>query len=221
MKRKATALTLVLTLLFSAAAGTQFVNLVATNPVPIESWTASPNISLNSPLNKTYSDNVLLNFTVTASESWLSFPVSFDYESGSGLAQELLSVDYYVDGEFYGSIAANSNLSSPFQYSVNLTNLKDGSHSLTVCTNSTGVARDWISDNVYNVPANSSSVTVHFTLETNPQNTSVLSLLASFPATLVLASTASVAIVGVVLLVYFVKFKKQQRKQLLSKQQKG
>jgi hypothetical protein len=72
LKKAALALTLVLTLLFSAVAGTQFVNLVMANPAPIESWTASPNISLNSPLNKTYSDNVLLNFTVTASESWLS-----------------------------------------------------------------------------------------------------------------------------------------------------
>ena len=221
MIRKPTALTLILALLFSAAAGTQFVNLAVANPVSIESWTASPNISLNSPLNKTYSGNVLLNFTVTASESWLSSPVSLDYESGSGLAQELLTVDYYVDGEFCGSNVANSNLSSPFQYSVYLINLKDGGHSLMVCTNSTGVERDWISDNVYNIPANSSSVTVHFTLETTPPNTSVLPLLESFPATLVLASAASVAVVGVVLLVYFVKFKKQQRKQLPSKQQKG
>ena len=126
---------------FSVVLGTQLTGLAMATPVYIESWTASPNISLDSPLNKTYSDAVLLNFTVAASELWLSYPVSFDYEQGSGLAQELLSVDYYVDGEFCGSITANSHLSSPFQYSVYLTNLKDGSHSLTICTNSTGVER--------------------------------------------------------------------------------
>jgi hypothetical protein len=184
---------------FSAMLGTQLTGLTMANPVSVESWTASPNISLNSPLNKTYYDKVLLNFTITASESWLSYPVSFDYEPGSGLAQELLSVDYYVDGEFCGSIAANSHLSSPFQYSVYLTDLKDGSHSLMVCTNSTGVERDWISGTVYNVSANSSSVIVNFTLKTTPPSLSV------FLTTLLIAAVVLVAIVGVWLLVYFKK----------------
>jgi hypothetical protein len=184
---------------FSAMLGTQLTGLTMANPVSVESWTASPNISLNSPLNKTYSDKVLLNFTVTASESWLSNPVSFDYEPSSGLAQELLSVNYYVDGEFCDSIAANSHLSSPFQYSVYLTDLKDGSHSLMVRTNSTGVERDWISGTVYNVPANSSSVIVHFTLETTPPSLSV------FLTTLLIAAVVLVAIVSVGLLVYFKK----------------
>jgi hypothetical protein len=201
---------------FSVVLGTQLTGLAMANPVCIESWTASPNISLDSPLNKTYSENVLLNFTVTASESWLSYPVSFDYKQGSGLAQELLSVDYYVDGEFCGSIAANSRLSSPFQYSMYLTNLKDGSHSLMLCTNSTGVERDWISDKVYNVPANSSSVTVHFTLETTP-SPSVTPLQEPFPITFIATgSVITVAVVGVALLLYF---KKRRHAQMADKVQ--
>jgi hypothetical protein len=203
---KSLAMAVALTL-FSAVLGIQLMGLAIANPVYIESWTDSPNISLNSPLNKTYSENVLLNFTVTASESWLSYPVSFDYESGSGLAQELLSVDYYVDGDFCGSIVANSHLSSPFQYSVYLTNLKDGNHSLMVCTNSTGVERDWISDKVYNVPANSSSVTVHFTLETAPSN-SVLPLPEPFLTTLLIVVALLVVIIGTGLLAYFKKRKR-------------
>ena len=193
--------------LFSAVLGTQLTGLAMANSVYIESWTASPNISLDSPLNKTYSDGVLLNFTVTASELWLSYPVSFDYEQGSGLAQDLLSVDYYVDGEFCGSIAANSHLSSPFQYSMYLNSLNDGSHSLMVCTNSTGVERDWISDKVYNVPANSSSVTVHFTLETTPSS-SVLTLQEPFLTTLFIAAIVLLGIIGVGLLLYFKKHKR-------------
>jgi hypothetical protein len=76
-----------------------------------------------------------------------------------------------------------------------------------VCTNSTGVERDWISDKVYNVPANSSSVTVHFTLETVPSN-SVLPLPEPFLTILLIIVAVLAVIIGTGLIAYFKKRKR-------------
>jgi hypothetical protein len=185
----------ILALLLSAVTGTMLVKLGVANPVYEERWEDLPIISIHSPVNETHVNSVLLNFTIAKPESWLSTPVSFEYEAGSGLAQQLLSVSYYVDGKSYGSVVSNNNLSSSFNYCVYLMNLTEGEHILMVRANATGVVRDWTSDKVYNVPINSSS-TVHFTLDTALPSFSVLSFgIAAMTATLV----------GIGLLAYFRK----------------
>jgi hypothetical protein len=176
MKRSAFVRAFILALLFSTVAGAQFIHLGVADPFVEERWTTPPVISLNSPMNKTYTSSVPLNFTVTKPESWLSEPVSFAYEPGSGLAQELLSVSYYIDEKFYGLVSSNSNLSSPFNYFVYLKNLTDGGHSLIVLADATGVVRNYISSSVYHVPINSSSDLVYFTLDATPPSVSVLSV---------------------------------------------
>ena len=165
----------ILALLFSAVAGTQLTNLATANPWIEERYESPPMVSIHSPANGTCVNRVLLNFTVTKSGDWLSTPISFSYELGSGLSQKLVSVSFHIDGKFCGSVAANSNLSFPFNYSLYLTNLTDGSHTLVVCADSTGVVRNWISSTVYSGPIDSSNATVHFILDSTPPIVSFLS----------------------------------------------
>ena len=60
-------------LLFSAVAGTQFFNFSVANPYEAYTYTASPIISIHSPVdNETFcSNNVPLNFTITKPDEWL------------------------------------------------------------------------------------------------------------------------------------------------------
>ena len=141
-------------------------------------------------------------------ESWLSTPVSFNYETGSGLAQKLLSVTYSIDEEIHGPFSLNSNLSSPFNYSIYLGNLTVGEHSLKVWANATGVVRNWISDQLYSVPISSVSL-VNLAIDSinstpRPRETG------SFPIALTV-SVAAVALFTVnSLLVYQKKHKPQE-----------
>jgi len=163
-------------LLFSAIAGTQFISLATANPLIEERYESPPIVSIHSPANGAYVNSVLLNFTVTKSRDWLSTPTSFSYEPGSGLSQKLVSVSFHIDGKYmYGAVAPYSNLSSPFNYFLYLTNLTDGSHTLVVRADSTGVVSNWISSTVYSVPIDSVFATVHFTLDSTPPNVSFLS----------------------------------------------
>ncbi len=174
MKGTASAQILILAFLCIIVAVTIVVEAGSANPLRIERHTAPPSIILSSPLNMTYTHDALLNVTVTKSETWLSDPIGFGYESSSGLAQKLISVDFLVDGKLWESIPADSVLATPFSYSTHLTNLTDGSHSLTVVANTKGVERDWIGSKVYYVAANASSANVHFTVETpSPSSSSI------------------------------------------------
>jgi hypothetical protein len=166
----------ILVLLLSALVGTQFINSATANPLGIEErYDSPPIVSIYSPVNGSYVNSVLLNVTVTKSGDWLSTPISFSYEPGSGLSQKLVSVSFDVDGKFYGSVATDSNLNSPFNYSLYLTNLTDGNHTLVVRVDSTGVVRNFISSTVYNVPVDSVIATVNFALDATPPNVSILS----------------------------------------------
>jgi len=138
MKKKVRAA--MIALLFSAVAGTMFANLATADPLIEERYESPPIVSIHSPANEAYVSGVLLNFTVTKSVDWLSTPISFSYSGG--ISQKLVSVYFYIDGNFYGSVTPNSNLLSPFSYSLLLTNLTDGSHTLVVRAVSTGVVRN-------------------------------------------------------------------------------
>ena len=172
MRKTVPAAAFISALLFSAVAGIQLVGLAAADPLIEERYESPPIVSIHSPANGAYVNSVLLNFTVTKSGDWLSTPISFSY--AGGLSQKLVSVSFHIDGKFYGSVAPNSNLSSPFNYSLYLANLTDGSHTLVVRADSTGVVRNWISSTVYSVPIDSVFATVHFTLDPTPPNVSFL-----------------------------------------------
>lgn len=160
MKKKALTVILVSALLIAGVAEIELVGLAWANPLGLFSFTAPPDILFFSPLNKTYTGNVLLNFTVIPSKDWVN-GIYYHPE----ICQELKSVDYYIDGSFQGSIAANSNLTHPFRYSANLTDLQEGSHWLIVETISTGVEGGYMfGDPGHIVPADSAKVTVYFSI---------------------------------------------------------
>ena len=125
-------------LLFSAVAGTQFFNFSVANPYEAYTYTASPIISIHSPLdNETFcSNNVPLNFTITKPDEWLiSWSTIGDPQV---FKNKLVHLDIIVDGKGYRSIEVNSYLSSPFSYSENLTDLADGIHTLEIHTSCDG-----------------------------------------------------------------------------------
>jgi hypothetical protein len=178
MDRKRTLIHIVL--LFSAAAGTPLVNL-ASSSVPFADfqfvvpwvWDAPPTISIHSPINETSVNQILLNFTVAKPERW--YNVQNPKWDSSAIEQKLNSVSYEIDGNLSEPIAADTNLWAPFNFSVILTNLDDGAHTLKVQANSTGVFRDshgfW-----HTTPMCSTSQTVHFTLDSKHLTVSILSL---------------------------------------------
>ena len=157
-------------ILLSAVAGSHFVNYGVANPLIEESWMDPPIISIHSPTNEGYDSKVLLNFTVARPESWLSMPVSFEYEPGSGLKQEIQSIICYLDGQFdmqvmlLSEMEGNKDLASPINHFEYLTNLSNGVHTLTIRAHATGVVRNWLSSSVYSVPI-SSSAEVKFTFK--------------------------------------------------------
>jgi parallel beta-helix repeat protein len=128
-----------------------------TEPVDIELATSlllhPPEICVSSPENTTYiTDSVSLNFTVNEATSWMG---------------------YSLDGQ---------NNITVTETTLNLPELSDGSHSLTVYANDT--AGDM-----------GKSETMHFTIDT-------------FPTIWVIVSIAMIALVGAAFLVYFLKIKK-------------
>ena len=124
-------------------------------------------ISIHSPTNETYRDVVLLNFTVTKPEKWKSNPtVYLSTPTRYGDIQQFDFVKIEVDGKLYRLIEVHSNLSSPFSYSEDLTNLTDGMHSLRIYAYGTGVVEgcEWKPNT--SVGINSSSDVVDFRLDT-------------------------------------------------------
>jgi hypothetical protein len=166
--RKAAVAVLISALLFSAIAGAQFINLGKANPISEIEYKTPPIISIRSPVNNyTFSVNsVLLNFTVTKPDSWL---IHGGYEA----QQNLKSVSYQLDGEYYDEISVKSSLESPFDYSVNLTNLTDGVHALKVYAYASGWVIEMHGLWEYEVPINSSS-TVYFNVDANPPKITIL-----------------------------------------------
>lgn len=164
--RKALTVAISLALILSAVAVTQLVNSGNADPYFEYGSTGNPVISLNSPVNRTYAGPVQLSFTVTKSEYWLTSVQVFN------------SASYYVDGVLRGSVDVNSDLSSSYNYSVFLSNLTDGRHTVSVIFTSTGWIMNTLSDEVSR-PTNTTIVTVSFTLDTTPPKITVLTPLNS------------------------------------------
>jgi len=156
----------ILALLFSALATDNFVQLGVANPWYEDRWTDPPVISIHSPTNETYRDVILINFTMTKPEKWKSYPtVYLGTPTRYGDVQQLDHITIEVDEKLYRLIEVHSNLSSPFSYSENLSNLRDGIHSLRIFAYGAGVIEgcEWKPNTSAEI--NSSSV-VNFRLDT-------------------------------------------------------
>jgi hypothetical protein len=167
LKRKASALILISVLLLSVLAGTWFVSLTEAFQPEIK-YETPPIISILSPVNyETFSSNTVpLSFRVTKPDNWL-------IHGGYAAQQILKSINYQLDGKHSAHIPVNSTLDSPFDCSLNLTNLTDGVHSLKVFAYASGWVIHLSGFYEYEVPINSSSVTIYFTVigESSPEPT--------------------------------------------------
>jgi hypothetical protein len=160
-KRSLLTATFILMLLFSAAAG-MHVELTEANFIVYTDF-KDLLIQISSPVsNETYRlSKVMFSFNVTKPLEWST------YTLGSFKPRvHLTSVSYRLDGAVYGPFIVDSDLNSTFEYSTNLTNLKDGVHYLQVTFNGTSQSIDinhpWFS---YDIPINGSSEIVHFTVD--------------------------------------------------------
>ncbi len=185
MKKTASALTLILALLFSAVAGTQFVDLTLaiynTLPpfYPATPDMSPPSITIQSPQNLQTYDVSIVPYSVTIEKpsSW--------YENNTH--SWLSSVGYIIDGGKTVTIAdgRNFNSSLPDVYSNsaqvisfegNLSGLSEGSHNFQVWAQSFGYynpdnPRNWLSVHEYSFFTYSSTV-----LFIVPLRVSILSL---------------------------------------------
>lgn len=165
MKKSAFALALTLVIVFSAFAVLQYIRLGTANPWFEYRWTDPPVIFMHSPTNGTFRDAVLLNFTVTKPEKWKDTPtVYLSTPTKYGEVQQFKYAEIELDGELYRRIEVHSNLSSPFRYTEDLTNLTEGTHTLQVFAFGTGVVEgcEWKPNT--SVDINSTSESVHFAL---------------------------------------------------------
>jgi hypothetical protein len=159
MKRTAVALTLILTLLFSTAAGIQIVNLAAANFLPAD--LSFPRVLIMSPENKTYTDNVDLIFVASYNNLTLQgFSCVIDDE-------EPMEIDSYNVLFQYpdGTVEMEGR--------ALLVGLTDSSHKLTV---NAKMAQLPSNPNCTQAPnyVNYSN-DVYFTVDTIPPNISILS----------------------------------------------
>ena len=105
-----------------------------------------PKLIIESPTNATtYDGKVTLNFTVEAPNNWFNNQSEnwndFNLKS-TAIEQKLKSVTYILDDDL-NTISIDSNLCLPYKGSIELTNLIEGTHQLTVYTNATGVYRSF------------------------------------------------------------------------------
>ena len=209
MKKTAFAITIVSGLIVLLVLGVQFIQLVEANGIRVlELCNGPPIITVESPLNKElFTFNaVVISFTLTRP--------SYNWTSSSGISNSVVSVDVIVDGIFYRSVYVDSELLVPFSYSLNLTDLQNGAHSLQLDANCTGVASYsgigfYVEDSVtsYNALSDVVSFTVYAPEATpSPEPTPEPE---SFPTSLVMASsfTVAVVLVGIGLLLYGIKRK--------------
>lgn len=219
IKRTAFAAAIVSGLIVSLVLGVQFVLLVEANGLFIHELNGSPIITMKSTLNnKVVSSNtVLVSFTLTRPNSnWVIGETSC----------AVLGVRIIVDGEVNRSVAVNSELPVAFSYSFNLTDLRNGLHSLQLNAYCRGVSirRGLPGDFSEYIYYDALSDTVSFTVdapEPSPEPTSTptptptttletTSQSATFPATILLVSSAGIALGVAGLLVYFKKHKRKR-----------
>ena len=108
-------------------------------------WESPPKLTIESPINGTYTGRALLNFTVEAPNNW------FNNQRGkwndfnlynTAIEQKLKSISYVLDGNLT-IIPVDSNLGLPYKGSIELTNLTKGTHQLINYANATGVYRSF------------------------------------------------------------------------------
>ena len=164
-------------LLFSAIVVTQFATSGAATSFPTLKYTGHPIISIHSPLdNETYSSNdVPLGFTITRPEIGVSWITNWTESSGEVLKNKLSHVSIVIDEKLYRTIEADNDLSSPFSYYENLTNLEDGAHNLIIIAYCDGLEVEIHGAWARYLPYDVSSDLIAFTVDATSPFISILS----------------------------------------------
>jgi len=205
MKRTALTLTLTLTLLFSAVAGTKLISLATANPFLGYEFDVSPptdmqpqTITILSPKNNTFyvSNNLTFNFKVSlnSTNTWYHIHIDSVYYKASWQNNNV-SVYSWSNHDLWNPVDNDPYLTE-FRYELNLTEIPEGRQNITVTAYAIG---SYVKSLVYHEFYTNISSSVIFIVDTTPT---------SFPTTLVIAPIASVAVMGVGLLVYFKKRKR-------------
>ncbi len=185
---KTAAFALTIALFISAVTGALIVRIVNANPYQDGRY-ARPTIQIDSPMNKTYTGLVLLNFSIVPPENWLADRMKVN------------SVNYWVDWKFPKLINVNSSLYAPFNYSAILENLTNGNHEVRIAVDSVGWFEDPVSGEI-SYPTSTTTATAFFTFDT----ASSAQIVDHIPATLLIGSVIGVAAVaGLGLLIYLKK----------------
>ncbi len=175
MKRKALVLTVIWALLFSAVAGTQFVNFATANPNPFPfGEDVLPDESTNPPTIEILStvvngNNVTINFKAEVGKSTTAFYTS-------------ISKVYYTSDwnknrtyvyQFYDPVHDVLDVHKRLEYSLCELTVPEGKHTITVYALEEGTYIRRAAMHAFN-STNFSSV--NFTINTMPPNVSVLSV---------------------------------------------
>src|SRR5512136_159334 len=137
MKKTVSALALVLSILVMF--GVQSVQLVEANGYIITTITnGPPTITIQSPLN-----NEIVTFNTVVFAFTLTKP-DYNWTSKTGTSNRVVYVNITLDGIVYLRVDVNSELSVPFTYSLNLTDLKDGAHNVQLNVFCRGVSTTYM-----------------------------------------------------------------------------
>jgi hypothetical protein len=166
---------IILTLLFSAVAGTQLVNFATANPnpfpfgeaVPPDASTKPPTITVSSTIVN--GNNVTINFKATVGESTTAF--------SAWISKVYYNSDWnhnrtYVY-QFYDPIQNILDVQKRTEYSLCELNIPEGKHTITVYALEEGKYIRQATMHMFNITSFSS---VNFTINTMPPNVSVLSV---------------------------------------------
>jgi hypothetical protein len=162
MKRNYAMFTVVLAV--SILIGIQAVEVIDANPVPHEPMTPCV-IEVSSPTEKTYSGDVPLIFTVREPD----IPWNPCAEPGIG------TVYFAIDGVYQPNLhVANGKFDErgPLSFSLNLTNLSEGQHTVTVTAGVHGLA---VLNQALTMSEPHSEITLHFTIDRTAPKISILS----------------------------------------------
>jgi hypothetical protein len=162
MKRSYAVFTVVLAV--SMLIGIQVVEVVEANPVPHEPMTPCV-IEVSSPTETTYSGDVPLIFTVREPD----IPWNPCAEPGIG------TVYFALDGVYQPNLhVANGKFDErgPLSFSLNLPNLSEGQHTVTVTAGVHGLA---VLNQALTMSEPHSEITVHFIIDRTAPKISILS----------------------------------------------
>ena len=183
MKKRTAPTAIISIILLSLAAGMQVVEVANANPIRL-SWvptvpdTNLPQITIESPQNKTYnSSEMTVNFTVVLPESWFNNDPTGQAPSGHYCNGKILSAQIVIDDNLSHNISLDNDSYLPYNseslidksliLTANLT-ISEGKHVLTVNVSAASYYSPTGNLTIVRYPISAYSVPVSFYVDTSP-----------------------------------------------------